>query len=103
MTKGGNAGANEPEQIRKQTWPGQSFNDILRGKVAVVTGAARGIGRSIAIDFAANGADVIGIDICREVSPILEFPTSHHRTARPDRRDRKIPRPPLARHQRRHP
>jgi NAD(P)-dependent dehydrogenase (short-subunit alcohol dehydrogenase family) len=73
MTKGGNAGANEPAQVRKQTWAGQSFNDILHGKVAVVTGAARGIGRSIAVDFAANGADVIGIDICREVSPILEF------------------------------
>jgi NAD(P)-dependent dehydrogenase (short-subunit alcohol dehydrogenase family) len=71
--KGGNAGANEPEQIRRQTWKGQSFDGILRGKIAVVTGAARGIGRSIAVDFAANGADVIGIDICREVSPILEF------------------------------
>src|SRR6202012_3962995 len=71
--KGGRGGANEPEQVRKQTWKGQSFNGILRGKIAVVTGAARGIGRSIAVDFAANGADVIGIDICREVSPILEF------------------------------
>jgi NAD(P)-dependent dehydrogenase (short-subunit alcohol dehydrogenase family) len=71
--KGGNAGANEPEQIRKQTWKGQSFDGILRGKIAVVTGAARGIGRSIAVDFAANGADVIGIDICREVSSILEY------------------------------
>ena len=38
-----------------------------------MTGAARGIGRSIAVDFAANGADVIGLDICRDVSPILEF------------------------------
>src|SRR5579875_3624666 len=71
--KGGHAGANEPEQIRNQTWKGESFDGILRGKVAVVTGAARGIGRSIAVDFAANGADVIGIDICREVSPILEY------------------------------
>lgn len=73
MAKGGNAGANEPEQIRKQTWAGHSFDGILRGKIAVVTGAARGIGRAIAVDFAANGADVIGIDICREVSPILEY------------------------------
>jgi NAD(P)-dependent dehydrogenase (short-subunit alcohol dehydrogenase family) len=41
----------------------------LAGKVAVVTGAARGIGRAIAVEFAANGADVIAIDIAGPVSP----------------------------------
>lgn len=40
----------------------------LNGKVAVVTGAARGIGRAIAVEFAANGADVVAIDICKEAS-----------------------------------
>ena len=40
----------------------------LGGKVAVVTGAARGIGRAIAVEFAANGADVIAIDIAGPVS-----------------------------------
>jgi NAD(P)-dependent dehydrogenase (short-subunit alcohol dehydrogenase family) len=41
----------------------------LAGKVAVVTGAARGIGRAIAVEMAANGADLAVIDICGPVSP----------------------------------
>src|SRR6202012_4098872 len=41
---------------------------VLTGKVAVVTGAARGIGRAIAVEMAANGADVIALDIAGPVS-----------------------------------
>ena len=41
----------------------------LQDKVAVVTGAARGIGRASAVALARAGADVIGIDICAPVYP----------------------------------
>ena len=36
---------------------------LLEGKVAVITGAARGIGKSIAIEFAKQGADVVFTDL----------------------------------------
>jgi SDR family mycofactocin-dependent oxidoreductase len=41
----------------------------LKGKVAVVTGAARGIGRATAVALAREGADVLGLDICATVDP----------------------------------
>lgn len=39
----------------------------LKGKVALVTGAARGQGRSHAVHLADEGADVIAIDICADI------------------------------------
>ena len=49
---------------------------VLKGKLAVVTGAARGIGRSIAVEYAANGADVVGLDICGPASTATAYPHS---------------------------
>ncbi len=39
------------------------------GKVAFITGAARGQGRAAAIAFAKQGADIIALDVCGEVAP----------------------------------
>jgi len=44
----------------------------LHGKIAIVTGAARGIGRAAAIAFAREGATIVGIDIAGVVSKTLE-------------------------------
>lgn len=38
----------------------------LQGKVAIVTGAAQGIGREIALGFAQYGADIVAIDLTDE-------------------------------------
>ncbi|MFD1815293.1 mycofactocin-coupled SDR family oxidoreductase [Rhodococcus gannanensis] len=43
------------------------MNRRLEGKVALVTGAARGIGRAQAVRFAQEGADVIAVDVCAPV------------------------------------
>jgi NAD(P)-dependent dehydrogenase (short-subunit alcohol dehydrogenase family) len=44
----------------------------LRGKAAIVTGAARGIGRATPVVFAREGADAMGIDIAGPLSSTLE-------------------------------
>jgi SDR family mycofactocin-dependent oxidoreductase len=47
----------------------------LEGKVAFITGIGRGQGRSHAVRFAEEGADIIGIDICADV-PNVPYPMS---------------------------
>src|SRR5271168_4600668 len=51
---------------------GNSGSGRLHGKAAIITGAARGIGRATAVAFAREGADVMGIDIAGPVSSTLE-------------------------------
>ena len=45
----------------------------LEGKIAFVTGAARGQGRSHAVRLATEGADVIAVDIC-ETFDSMSYP-----------------------------
>src|ERR1700735_3213720 len=39
----------------------------MQGKVALVTGAARGQGRSHAVRLAQEGADIIAVDVCAQI------------------------------------
>lgn len=43
----------------------------LEGKVALVTGAARGIGRAQAVRFAQEGADIVALDVCGPIDTVL--------------------------------
>jgi SDR family mycofactocin-dependent oxidoreductase len=42
----------------------------LEGKVALITGAGRGQGRSHAVRLAREGADVVAVDICRQIDTV---------------------------------
>jgi SDR family mycofactocin-dependent oxidoreductase len=46
----------------------------VEGKVAFITGAARGQGRSHAVRLAQEGADIIAVDVCRPISSNSEIP-----------------------------
>ncbi len=45
----------------------------VEGKVAFITGAARGQGRSHAVRLAQEGADIIAVDICGPI-PNIGYP-----------------------------
>jgi SDR family mycofactocin-dependent oxidoreductase len=42
----------------------------LSGKVAFITGAARGQGRSHAVKLASEGADIIAVDLCDQIASV---------------------------------
>lgn len=45
----------------------------LEGRVAFITGAARGQGRAHAVRLAREGVDIIGVDICADI-PTMNYP-----------------------------
>ena len=47
----------------------------LEGKVAFITGAARGQGRAHAVRLAADGADIIALDICHDIDS-MDYPNA---------------------------
>lgn len=49
---------------------GNSVEGRVAGKVAFITGAARGQGRSHAIRLAEEGADIIAVDICKNYDTV---------------------------------
>ena len=49
---------------------------LLDGRVAFVTGVARGMGRNHAVRLAREGASVIGIDVADVVSPHVGYPAA---------------------------
>jgi SDR family mycofactocin-dependent oxidoreductase len=56
----------------------------FEGKVAFITGAARGQGRSHAVRFAEEGADIIAVDLCEQIDSVA------YQLARPEDLDETV-------------
>jgi len=50
---------------------------MLHGKVVLITGSARGLGRACALQFAREGADLVLIDLCRDLEGV-PYPMGSH-------------------------
>jgi len=50
--------------------PGRPTGGPLKGRVALITGAARGQGRAHAVRLAADGAKVIAVDLCEQIASV---------------------------------
>src|SRR6202044_160675 len=61
--------ARSPSEQRSITMAG------LEGKVAFITGAARGQGRAHAVRLAREGADILAVDICHDIDS-MDYPNA---------------------------
>ena len=52
------------------------MSDRLTGRVAFITGAARGQGRAHAVKLASEGADIIAVDVVGPLPPSVPYPPS---------------------------
>ena len=69
------AQSNKTEAVEPQSVAQSSSTGMLSDKVAVVTGAARAIGRACAVSLASKGADVVVMDIAQpDAFPYLNYP-----------------------------
>ena len=69
---------------------GRTLSDSLAGRVALITGAGRGQGRSHAVALARAGADVVACDLAGDLSTVpypLSTPDELDRTADAVRRE----------------
>ena len=73
----------------------------LDGKVAFITGAGRGQGRSHALRLAEEGADIIALDVCDDAVGTIGYPLSTPDGSRRDDRGRRGARPPCGQRRRR--
>lgn len=60
-------------EIPEAPLPAQPVARRFEGQVVFITGAARGQGRAEAVRFAAEGADIIALDICEDL-PTTVYP-----------------------------
>src|SRR5467141_3366370 len=63
------------EKAPSTLWKSESRMGRVEGKVAFITGAARGQGRSHAVRLAEDGADTIAVAACVQVDSV-EYPMS---------------------------
>ena len=63
-------------ESRQDGTEGAQMSDRLTGRVAFITGAARGQGRAHAVKLASEGADIIAVDVVGPLPPSVPYPPS---------------------------